>query len=105
MPCRYHLQQYIEGITIKLDIDSKGKNCVIESAVSLSGNILKVKIPLVIPSAIVHTKRKPNAKAERLTSIPKNKQKEKKPTNFTKKATRYSNSLNTMLISVYDEKL
>lgn len=95
----------LNGITIKFDIDSNGKNWVIEEAVSLSGNILKVKIPLVIHSPIVQTNKKPNAKAERLTNIPKNKQKEKKPTNFTKKATRYSNSLKTMLISVYEEKL
>ena len=72
------------GSTIKLDMDSKGKNCIIEAAILLFGNILKVKIPLIIPSIIFQTKRNPKANAERFTSIPKNKQKEKKPTNLRK---------------------
>ncbi len=59
-------------------------------AILLSGKILKVKIPLIIPSIIFQTNKKPSAKAERFTSIPKNKQKEKNPTNLTKKAKRYS---------------
>lgn len=88
------------GSTIKFDIDSKGKNCIIFAAIVLSGKILKVKIPLTIPSTIFQTKRNPSAKADRFTSIPKNKQKEKKATNFIKKARRYSKSEKTMLSSV-----
>lgn len=72
------------GSTIKLDIDSKGKNCIIEAAILLSGNILKVKTPLIIPSIIFQTNRNPRANADRLTNIPKNKQKEKNPTNLMK---------------------
>ncbi len=89
-----------KGSTIKLDMDSKGKNCIIRAAIVLSGKILKVKIPFMIPSIIFQTKRNPNAKAERFTNIPKNKQKEKKATNFIKKARRYSKSEKTMLSSV-----
>ena len=74
----------VKGSTIKLDIDSKGKSCIIEAAAALSGNILKVKIPLITPSIIFQTNRNPSAKAERLTSIPKNKQNEKKPNSLTK---------------------
>lgn len=88
------------GSTIRLDIASNGKNCVMFCAVLLSGKILKVRIPLAIPSTIFHTNRKPIANAERFTNIPKNKQKEKKPTNFTKKAKIYSKSEKTMPNSV-----
>ena len=94
-----------KGSTIKFDIDSKGKNCIIEAAVLLSGNILKVKIPLMIPSIIFQTNRNPSANAERLTNIPKNRQKEKKPTNFMKYANKYSKSEKIMPNSVYEEKL
>ena len=73
-----------KGSTIKLPIDSKGKNCMMLSAVFPSGNNLKFKIPLVIPSIIFHTKRNPIANADLFTSIPKKRQKEKKPNNFTK---------------------
>jgi len=38
---------------------------------------LKAKIPLAIVSNISHIIKKPNAKAERFTKIPKNRQKEK----------------------------
>jgi hypothetical protein len=57
---------------------------VIDDAVSLLGNTLKVKTPLMTPSIIFQTKRNPSAKAERFTNIPKNRQKEKKPTSLTK---------------------
>lgn len=89
-----------KGSTIRFDIDSSGKNCVIESAILLSGKILKTKMPFASPSIIFQTKRNPRAKADRFTNIPKNKQKEKKPTNLMKKAKRYSMFENTMPISV-----
>src|SRR3970282_499780 len=89
-----------KGSTIKFDMDSKGKNCVIESAILFSGKILKTKRPFAIASAMFQTKRNPRANAERFTNIPKNKQKEKKPTSLTKKAKRYSMFENTMPISV-----
>ncbi|MNU06425.1 hypothetical protein D3C72_2516170 [compost metagenome] len=54
----------------------------------LSGKSLKTKSAFAIPSKTLHTNKKPKAKAERFTNIPKNKQKEKKPVNFTKKAKR-----------------
>ena len=73
-----------KGSTNKLLIDSNGKNCIIWEAVLPSGKILNVKRPLAIPSITFQTKRKPSANAERFTRIPKNKQKEKKPTSFTK---------------------
>ena len=93
----------VKGSTIKFDIDCIGKNCVIAVAVSLLGKTLKVKTPLIIPSIIFQTNRKPSANAERFTNIPKNKQKEKKPTSFTKYARRYSKPEKTMLDSVYEE--
>ena len=96
----FTIESLVKGSTIKLDIDSKGKNWVIWLAILLSGKILKVKIPLIIPSIIFQTNKKPSAKAERFTSIPKNKQKEKNPTNLTKKAKRYSKLEKTIPISV-----
>ena len=54
------------------------------SAVFPSGNSLKFKIPFAIPSRIFQTNRNPIAKADLFTKIPKNKQNEKKPSNFTK---------------------
>jgi hypothetical protein len=42
-----------------------------KSAVLLSGKILKLKIPLAIPSIMFQTKRKPRANADRFTSMPK----------------------------------
>ena len=74
----------VNGSTIKFDIDSNGKNCIIEAAVLLSGNILKVKTPLIIPSKMFQTNKNPSANAERFTNIPKNKQNEKNPTNLMK---------------------
>ena len=88
------------GSTIRFDIDSSGKNCVMFSAILLSGKILKVRIPLATPSIIFHTNKKPMANAERFTKIPRNKQNEKNPTNFTKKAKIYSKSENTIPNSV-----
>ena len=78
----------VKGSTIKFEIDSNGKNCSILAAVFPSGKSLKLKTPLAIVSIIDQTKTKPIANAERLTKIPRNKQNEKKPTNFTKKAKR-----------------
>ena len=40
----------------------------------------------MIHSIKLQTNRNPKAKADRFTKIPKNKQKEKNPVNFTKKA-------------------
>jgi hypothetical protein len=74
----------VNGSTIKLLMDSNGKNCVIELAVSLFGNILNVKIPFAIPSMIFQTNRKPIAKADLFIKTPKNKQKEKNPTSLIK---------------------
>lgn len=76
------------GLTIRLDIDSKGKNCEIYFSESLFGKIQNPKISLRIPSKKYQTNRKPNAKADRFTKIPMNKQKVKKPVSFTKKARR-----------------
>ena len=90
----------VKGSAIKLDMDCNGKNCAIRLEVSLSGKILNARIPLVMLSIINQTRRNPNAKAERFTNIPKNKQKEKKPTNLIKKARRYSKSEKTILNSV-----
>lgn len=90
----------VKGSAIKFDMDCNGKNCEIRLEVSLSGKILNARMPFVILSIIYQTKRKPNAKADRFTNIPKNKQKEKKPTNLMKKAKRYSKSENTILNSV-----
>jgi hypothetical protein len=78
------MDKRVKGSTIKLLIDSNGKNCIICAAFSLFGKISKVKRPLAIASIIFHTKRNPIANAERLTNTPKNKQKEKKPSSFTK---------------------
>ena len=41
-----------KGSTIKFDMASNGKNWVMYPAIGLSGKILKVKIPLAIPSAM-----------------------------------------------------
>ena len=76
------------GSIIKFEMDSKGKNWPIIAAVSPSGKNLKFKNPFIIFSKTYQTKRNPSAKADRFTSIPKKRQKEKNPTNFTKKARR-----------------
>ena len=89
-----------KGSTIKFDMASNGKNWVIYPAIGLSGKILKVKTPFAIPSAMDKTNKKPMAKAERLTKIPRNKHKEKNPVSFTKKARTYSKSEKMMLTSV-----
>ena len=44
---------------------------------------------------INHTNKKPNANADRFIKMPKNKQKEKNPNSFIKKANTYSVSENT----------
>lgn len=77
-----------KGSIIKFDIASNGKNFIIVLPIVLSGKILKIKRPFAIASKTLHTNKKPKAKAERFTNIPKNKQKEKKPVSFTKKARR-----------------
>jgi hypothetical protein len=51
----------------------------------------------------VPNQRKPRANADRFTSMPKNKQKEKKPTNLTKNATKYSIPEKTM-VALYKKK-
>ena len=79
VPKFFTTDNLVKGSTIKLDIDSKGKNCMIEAAVLPSGKILKARIPLIIPSIIFQTNKNPNANAERFTKIPKNKQREKIP--------------------------
>jgi hypothetical protein len=84
-------------------MDCNGKNWVIDDAVSLFGNTLKLKTPFITPSIIFQTKRNPSAKAERFTNIPKNKQKEKKPTSLIKYAKRYSKLENIIPNSVYEE--
>ena len=92
VPIVFTNDNLVKGSTIKLLIEFNGKNCVIFSAIELSGKTLKVNIPVIIPSMTFQTNKKPSAKAERLTNIPKNKQKEKNPINFTKYAKRYSKS-------------
>jgi hypothetical protein len=72
-------------------MDCKGKNPMIVSVVSPSNNFHLIR-PLVMPSKTCHKMRKPSANAERLTNIPKKRQKEKKPISFTKKARTNSKS-------------
>ena len=78
----------VKGSTIKLLIDSNGSNCVKYLSLSLFGKMVNAKSNFKSDSINNHTKRKPKAKAERFIKIPKNKQKEKNPTNLTKKANR-----------------
>ncbi len=74
----------VKGSTIKFDIASNGKNCVMYSSLLLFGSNLNFRIPLAIPSRIFQTNKKPKANAERLTKIPKNKQNEKEANEFYK---------------------
>ena len=73
-----------KGSLIKLLIASRGRNCENNLSVSSLGNILKFNTPIIMASIIFHTKRNPNANAERFTKIPKNKQKEKKAVSLIK---------------------
>jgi hypothetical protein len=51
-------------------------------------------------SIMFHTRRNPRANADRFTSMPKTNKGEKKPTNLTKNATKYSIPEKTMDSSV-----
>src|SRR5690606_41963299 len=76
----------------------KGKNCMILDAISALP--FQAKTPKRIPSMICQRIKNPSAKAERLTSIPRNKQKEKKPKSLTKNATKNSKSEKMILSSL-----
>jgi len=85
-------------------MEARGKNCIIFWAISLSLKIFQVSIPKIMLSRIHQTKRKPNANADLLTNIPRNRQKAKKPVSLIKYASKYSISEKTMEISVKSEK-
>src|SRR6056297_316337 len=89
----------VTGSLIKLAIDSNGKKRLTVLAASQIITF-QPKSPNTTCSKMVQRMRKPNAKAERLTKIPKNKQKEKKPTNLKKKAGKNSISEKMMEISL-----
>ena len=73
-----------KGSTIKLLIDSNGKNWVICEAILLFGKISKVSVNLAIVSPINQMNKKPMANADRFIKTPRNRQNEKKPTSLTK---------------------
>ena len=84
-----------KGSFIKFAMASSGRNCIILSTLSPELSEpwnCQYKNPLKILSIISQTNIAPTAKADRFTRMPKNNPKEKKPTNFIKKATKYSKS-------------
>ena len=79
------------GSFIKLDIASKGKRFLMVCAVSQETNF-QPKMPKITHSVIYQTSIAPTAKADLLTSMPRNKPKEKYAINFIKKAKIYVKS-------------
>ena len=83
-------------------MDCNGKNPITVSVVSPSNNFQRIN-PLAIPSKTCQRIKKPRAKADRFTKIPKKRQNEKNPMSLIKKATKNSRSVRIIDSSLKSE--